>query len=290
MKRGIIAGGVLLIIGISIICYNCYLNQQIRVIEEEVTVKDLPEVFDGFKILQVTDLHGFWFGNDQEQLIDLVEGIDYDLLALTGDLGDLNDDPNGIAMQAFIEGISKSKPIVYVEGNHGPFVTDQVTGEKTEIAYWLESQGVELLFEPILIEESGQRLWVAQQSEPFWQASGLEGVKEEDVLIGIMHYPLDEHFYQGKRESGQFPPYDLILAGHYHGGQWRIPLYGAFFISDINGENWFPSQDRVSGLTEWSGYYQYVSRGLGASGSNPFLKQRWFNPPEINVLTLRGQK
>lgn len=289
MKRMIIAGVVLLIIGVGVIGYNHYLNQHIRVIEEEVRIKDLSEVFDGFKILQVTDLHGFWFGDAQEYLIDLVEGIDYDLLALTGDLGDLNDDPNGIAMQAFIEGISKSKPIVYVEGNHGPFITDHVTGEKTEIAYWLESQGVELLFEPILIEEEGQRLWIAEQNEPFWQATGLEDVKEEDVLIGIMHYPMDEHFYQVKRESGQFPPYDLILAGHFHGGQWRVPFYGAIFISDVYGNGWFPSQNRVSGLTEWSGYYQYVSRGLGASGSNPLIKQRWFNPPEINLLTLKSK-
>lgn len=289
MKRMIIAGGVLLIIGVGIIGYNHSLNQHIRVIEEEVRIKDLSEVFDGFKILQVTDLHGFWFGDAQEQLIDLVEGIDYDLLALTGDLGDLNDDPNGIAMRAFVEGISKSKPIVYVEGNHGPFVRDKATGEKTDEAYWLESQGVELLFEPILIEEAGQRLWIAQQTEPFWQASGLEDVKEEDVLIGIMHYPMDEHFYQAKRESGQFPPYDLILAGHFHGGQWRIPFYGALFISDVNGDNWFPSQERVSGLTEWSGYKQYVSRGLGASGSNPLIKQRWFNSPEINLLILKSK-
>ena len=91
-------------------------------------------------------------------------------------------------------------------------------------------------------------------------------------------------------ESGQFPPYDLILAGQFHGGQWRIPLYGAFFISDVNGENWFPSQDRVIGLTEWSGYYQYVSRGLGASGSNLLLKQRCFNQPEINLLILSSEK
>lgn len=277
-------------IAIGIIGYNAYLNHEIRVVEQVVFIENLPSSFEEFKILQVTDLHGFWFGNEQAQLIDLVEGIDYDLLALTGDLGDLNDDPNGIAMQAFIEGISKSKPIVYVEGNHGPFVRDKATGEKTDVAYWLENQGVELLFEPILIEEAGQRLWIAQQTEPFWQASGLEDVKEEDVLIGIMHYPMDEHFYQAKRESGQFPPYDLILAGHFHGGQWRIPFYGAIFVSDVYGNGWFPSQDRVSGLTEWSGYYQYVSRGLGASGSNPLLKQRWFNPPEINVLTLRGQK
>ena len=81
---------------------------------------------------------------------------------------------------------------------------------------------------------------------------------------------------------------NLILAGHSHGGQWRIPFYGAVFISNVYGSRWFPSQESVSGLTIWSGYQQYVSRGLGASGRSGWIKQRWFNPPEVNVLTQRN--
>ena len=138
----------------------------------------------------------------------------------------------------------------------------------------------------MLIEKSGQRLWIAHQSEPFYRASGLEEVLEEDLFIGIMHYPMNEAFYNNRKENNEFLPYDLILAGHYHGGQWRIPFYGAFFISDVNGSGWLSSQDCASGLTEWSGYYQYLSRGLGSSGKYKVLKQRWFNPPEINLLTL----
>lgn len=287
MKKLIILSCFFFIIITGLVTYNRDLNAQIRVIEEEVIIENLPEVFEDFKILQVTDLHGTWFGENQQQLIDLVNSLDYDLLALTGDLGDLNDDPDGLAMQAFLKGLIKKAPIVYVEGNHGPFIRNQQTGEKTEIAYWLEEQGVHLLFEPLLLEEAGQKLWIAEQTEPFRKNEQIEDVKEEDVLLGIMHYPMDENFYRAKRESGDFPPYDLILAGHFHGGQWRIPFYGAIFVSDIYGNGWFPKQEKVSGLTNWSGYYQYVSRGLGASGSNPFLKQRWFNPLEINVLTLR---
>ena len=285
MKKKIIISLCFLIIGT--IAYNKYLNSNIRVIEEHVMIENLPEAFEDFTILQVTDLHGTWFGESQSQLIDLVNSLDYDLLALTGDLGDLDFDSEGLAMQAFLTGIIKKTPIVYVEGNHGPFVRDKQTGEKTEIAYWLEEKGVHLLFEPLIIEEAGQKLWIAEQTEPFWRNEQLQDVTEEDVLIGIMHYPMDENFYRAKRESGEFPSYDLILAGHYHGGQWRIPFYGAIFVSDVYGNGWFPSQNRVSGLNNWSGYYQYVSKGLGASGSNLLLKQRWFNPPEINLLTLR---
>ena len=289
MRKLRIISLLFLVMIIGVVTYNSWINSQIRVVEEEIIIKNLPEAFEDFTILQVTDLHGTWFGEDQEQLIDLVNSLDYDLLTLTGDLGDLDSDPEGLAMQAFLKEVTKKAPIVYVEGNHGPFVRSQQTGEKTAIAYWLEEYGVHLLFEPLLIEKAEQKLWIAQQSEPFWKNEQLSMVKEEDVLVGIMHYPMDENFYRAKRESGEFPPYDLILAGHYHGGQWRIPLYGAIFISDVYGNGWFPSQNRVSGLNNWSGYYQYVSRGLGASGSNPLLKQRWFNPPEINILTLKSK-
>lgn len=288
MKRGIIVGIVILSMVIGVSIYNYDLNQTICVVEEEVEISHLPEAFNEFKILQVSDLHGFYFGKNQEQLIELTDQLDYDLLALTGDLGDLDTDPEGEAMKIFLTGISKDKPIVYVEGNHGPFIKDQVTGEKTDTAYWLEEWGVHLLDVPLIIERGGSRLVVAYQTEPFYKAEGLESVSEEDTLIGIMHYPLDEKFYQQKRESGEFPPYDLILAGHYHGGQWRIPFYGAIFVSDIYGNGWFPSQSRVSGLSNYSGYYQYISRGLGASGGNPLLKHRWFNPPEVNLLTLKS--
>lgn len=128
------------LIGICVFKYNEYLNQQIQVVEEEILIHDLPEAFDEFKILQVTDLHGFYFGENQEELIHLINSLDYDLLTFTGDLGDLYDDPNGVAMQVLIEGINKEKSMVYVEDNHSPFVTNQVTGEKTEMAYWLESR------------------------------------------------------------------------------------------------------------------------------------------------------
>ena len=180
------------------------------------------------KIVNKFKLYTIWFGKNQSQLIDLVNSLDYDLLALTGDLGDLDFDSEGLAMQAFLTEIIKKTPIVYVEGNHGPFVRNKQTGEKTEIAYWLEEQGVHLLLQPLIIEEAGQKLWIAEQTEPFWRNEQLQDVTEEDVLISIIHYPMDENFYRLKCESGEFPPYDLILGGH-----WCIPFYGAIFISDF---------------------------------------------------------
>ena len=82
----------------------------------------------------------------------------------------------------------------------------------------------------------------------------------------------------------------MVLAGHYHAGQWRIPFYGALFVPDaFSGLYLFPNQDEVKGLITWGDTNQYVSAGLGASSSCKFLQFRLFNTPEINLLTLKSK-
>lgn len=80
--------------------------------------------------------------------------------------------------------------------------------------------------------------------------------------------------------------YDLVLSGHYHGGQYRIPFYGALFVPEINGNGFLPKQSEVSGLVNRSGYAEYISRGLGSSSSIKALEFRLFNTPELNVIKL----
>ena len=83
--------------------------------------------------------------------------------------------------------------------------------------------------------------------------------------------------------------YDLIVVGHYHGGQMRLPLLRALFVPKpwYERKGFSPPQDRVNGLWEFKQIKQYVSIGLGSSNAIPFLKFRLFNPPEMNVLTLK---
>ncbi len=292
LKRGVVF--TFIIVGIcslitTVWIYNDFLNHQIMIVQEEIIIHDLPKELNGFTLLQLTDLQGEYFGQEQEDFLAVINEIDYDVLAITGDMGDLDFDPEGRALRSLIEGLTGDGKVVYIEGNHGPFVKDREAGVVNELGKWLESQSIDLLMEPLAIEYEGKKVWIAEQTIPFYEPLGFEEITKDDVLIGLMHYPMNEYFYENQSENEKFPPYDLILAGHYHGGQWRIPGLGAFFISDVNGDNWFPSQDRVSGLTEWSGYKQYVSRGLGASGSNQLIRQRWFNPPEVNVLILTNE-
>ena len=84
--------------------------------------------------------------------------------------------------------------------------------------------------------------------------------------------------------------YEIILSGHYHGGQIRIPFYGALFIPHINGGKIFPQQDEVSGLKDYGLFKQYTSKGLGSNFYFKLFQFRIFNTPEINVIKLTSAK
>ena len=132
-------------------------------------------------------------------------------------------------------------------------------------------------------------LWISELiSSKEFEEKTLGQAKDEDIKIALTHYPMNESIYFNG--SIDIPDYNLVIAGHYHGGQWRIPLLGAVFISDVNGSPWFPSKERVSGLAKLGDYYQYVSRGLGASGDYKWMRFRLFNKPEINLIRLTNKK
>lgn len=112
---------------------------------------------------------------------------------------------------------------------------------------------------------------------------------KEHIKIGVGHYPVNHEVLEYMNSKQQELYYhNLIIAGHYHGGQIRIPFYGALFIPDnIEKNNYFPKQKYVSGLNVVGNVNQYISKGLGATGRIRMLKFRLFNTPNIDVLTLK---
>ena len=81
---------------------------------------------------------------------------------------------------------------------------------------------------------------------------------------------------------------ELILAGHYCGGVWRLPLLGAIYVPDstLPRAGWFPDQSKVKGLSRVGETQVFVSAGLSTNGDVPLMPFRLFNGPEISVLTL----
>ena len=292
----------------TVIVYNVIVNKSVAVVTQEIEIENLPEEFEGFTILQLADLHSKSFGKNQENLLNIINELKFDIIAITGDMQNRQDE-NYNPFITLLEGIDNKKDIFYTPGNHGPmvykdeisfnsFIKTDVDKEKvnknknmkerelTDVGIKLKELGVKFLDKAYEVKRGSEVLWISElvYSDKFSKLTKGKD-DEEDIKVAITHYPMSKLVYEG--DGGKkLGKYDLILAGHYHGGQWRIPYIGGIFIPDLNQNGLFPSQERVSGLTEWGGFKQYVSRGIGAGGPLAMFRFRFFNKPEINLIKL----
>nr|WP_246879954.1 metallophosphoesterase [Bacillus suaedae] len=246
--------------------------------------------------MQVTDLHEKEFGEKQNRLIEAIESIDYDMLAFTGDLLDDSRSLNYPVVYSLIEGLQQKENAFYIPGNADPtnYIRVGDRFEKNEFAQGLEKRGVQLLEGIQFIKRGDSSLFFTHFDESVFPADRVEAINQLDdneTLIALNHYPIvDIRMDHLANDRGiEMGKYDLLIAGHYHGGQLRLPFLGAFFVPEAWYERsgLFPPQDRVKGWWEYRGVQQYVSAGLGTSDAISFLAFRLFNPPEINKIVLR---
>ncbi len=110
-----------------------------------------------------------------------------------------------------------------------------------------------------------------------------------DIQVVLTHTPLTEEYIQnviswsGKEDYFSMRYAGLILAGHYNGGQWRVPFVGAVYVPELG---WFPEDSEVQGMSYPRGIPQYISPGLGSDPHYDWMKGRLFNPPVITRITL----
>lgn len=116
-----------------------------------------------------------------------------------------------------------------------------------------------------------------------------ETLTEKDIQIVLTHTPLTRDYvstmvdWKGKNEIFSLRHASLVLAGHYCGGQWRIPGGGALYVPDYG---FFPDDSLIVGLNYLSGLPQYISPGLGASDYYTWLPGRAFNTPTVTLIAL----
>ncbi|HEX8142154.1 MAG TPA: metallophosphoesterase [Pyrinomonadaceae bacterium] len=238
--------------------------------ETDIFIRDLPGSFDGFRIVQVSDVHHSRIVSLAEvrRVVELAQSARPDLVALTGDYTTMYRryiEPCAEALGA----LTAPEGVWAVLGNHDYYTDAQLTTRALERAH------ISVLGNAnTLLRRGSEALQLAGVDDWSWGrtdwARAFHGLDHKRPSVLLSHQPrvLDHAETRGV---------SLILSGHTHGGQVRLPLIGspARFISD--------EMKYERGLYERGGTQLYVSRGTGVIG----LPVRLGSRPEVAVLRLR---
>lgn len=240
----------------------------------------LPEGFDGCVIVQLSDLHGAYFGEDNQELLSRVREAGPDYIFLTGDLLDqYRKTPHSYAA-ALGGALADIAPTYFITGNH-----EWALPGVRELKRELEEAGVAVLSnEYVLLERSGDRVLLAGIDDPngFADQKTPEGLAQEvREAWGDGFWLLLAHRNNYFEKQYSLLGADLVISGHGHGGLIRLPFTDGLVSAE---RRLFPSY--TAGFYTANGSDVFVSRGLGNSG--PTL--RLFNRPEVVVLTLEREK
>lgn len=228
------------------------------------------------RLVLLTDLHSCDYGEGQRELLDLVEAQSPDAVLLGGDIVD--DDERLPIENALTAArvLAERHPTYYVTGNH-EFWTGEVDGVRAR----LSACGVTLLAgECAELEIRGQKVQVCGVDDPSageaeWHSQldrVTQAVEGDAFSILLTHRPERVEEYEGRG-------FDLALAGHAHGGQWRLPgIVNGLLAPD---QGLFPKY--AGGRYDLGETTLIISRGLARESTRV---PRIFNPPEVVVIDL----
>jgi hypothetical protein len=249
--------------------------RSIRVEDHAVKVRGLPSAFQGFTICQITDVHLSPMVSLPylEEVVDTALGLKPDLVALTGDY--IDEDKK--YMHPAAKSLSRLRArhgVVSVLGNHDHFFGK---GFASDV---ITSNGIQLLDNAhVMIEKGGSALCVAGVADYIEDhpdpAKALKDVDQEVPRVLLAHHPdFAETLKDGLRV-------DLVLSGHTHGGQVRLPFSIAPVVPSMYGQKY------SGGLVELKKAHDhttrvYVSRGVGVC----MIPVRFNCPPELTLIRL----
>lgn len=233
------------------------------------------------RIALVTDLHSCYYGKGQAKLISAIDAQKPDVILLGGDIFD--DKRSDDLSETFLAGIAGRYPCYYVTGNHECWAGGESFRKKMEI---LKKYGIpRLTGDVVSVPVGNAEVKICGVDDPdivLVRAANAEAelfevkksISEEDYTILLTHRP---ELFETYVNAG----FDLVLTGHAHGGQWRIPgILNGLFAPD---QGLFPKY--AGGLFQKNKTTMIVSRGL-ARESTPI--PRFYNAPELVIIDLKN--
>lgn len=272
--------------------YFKYETESLEVTKYEIKNSKIPKPFDGFKIVQVSDLHNKSFGKDNEKLLKKIDDEKPDIIVITGDLVEGDNNNFNVALK-LIDDLTKKYKVYHIIGNHE---------QKSLIKKYKEEYKVyfDKLSNKPIIDLNNEKVIVSKENS---------NINIYGLIVPLDYYPYLFKNYKNKKKSlgknfikdrlGEldkkefnimlahtpffFEDYtnygvDLVLSGHVHGGIIRLPFIGG--VLSPNRE-FFPKYD--FGKYEAKNTSMLLSKGLG--GSKVLIR---FNcKPEIVSITLK---
>ena len=281
-KKKFIFLAVVAAVLIVLVIWIAWGNSALELNSYTISSPRIPESFDGYRIAHVSDLHNAEMGKDNEKLLSMLRNADPDMIAITGDLIDSRHTDIEVALQ-FIRDAVKIAPCYYVTGNHEARVD-----EYGELKTGMEAAGVTVLEDAqteISLED--ETITLIGINDPSYQTDYLFGDAQTVVnsKLAELHTDSDGYTILLSHRPELFATYadhdmDLVLSGHAHGGQFRLPFIGGLVAPN---QGLFPEYD--AGIYTEGNTNMLVSRGVG----NSILPFRINNRPEVILIELQAK-
>ena len=238
---------------------------------------DLAPAAPPVRVVHITDTHIERSSFREATVIRKVNALQPDLILLTGDylnLSYLSDPTSAAHFRQFVAQLEAPYGIYGVRGSVEPTLESMVwLVEGTDIV-WLEQEAmtVDVRGQPVTLV--GVACGHRQELDATRLTEALDGLPADAFTLLLYHSP------DLIREASEHKV-DLYLGGHTHGGQLRLPFYGAIITSSMYGRRY------ASGMFEENGTKMYISRGLGFEGGG-MPRARFLCRPEIVSIELSG--
>ncbi len=272
-RRGTKLWKVILVLILAVLC-AITLDSTFRLSAEEydIAFETLPPAFDGFKIVQISDIHGREFGDGNSRLLEKVAEASPDIIVITGDMADDKTDMS--FAYPLLSGLMEIAPTYYVTGNH-EYDSADLDG-LLEVIYQC---GVTFLDnEYVMLERGGEKIALVGVSDP----NGRADMLTPEELMDIVRQNEGDCFTivlnhrNNRLQRFAALGVDLVISGHAHGGIIRLP-----FTDGLIGPAREILPSYTNGIYTEGNTVMFVSRGLAGH-------PRFLNNPHLPIITLRS--